>query len=191
CRGPARVAGYRRADMLTSWALTPVRTCRLRARISVWLWLLLRAPALMLVWTFRLGTRTRASLWLGCRAPALTPVWTFRLGTRASLWLPLYGQSPALTVVFTCMKRSPLWQRTRQRRAGHATADPLAGMGRGAGVPSRQRSSSTMSIPTAPKIGKKKSGRRQIVRRDAPVGPQGRDPVQCRQNSATLKTACK
>src|SRR5262245_40283287 len=89
--------------------------------------------------------------------PALMLVWTLRppARTSASLWLLLGGQSPALTAVFTCMKRSPLWQSTRQRRAGHATAAPLAGMGRGGGVPSRPRPSSNLLIPTASKIGKK------------------------------------
>src|SRR5262245_15009407 len=93
--------------------------------------------------------------------PALTLVWVFRLGPRpgASLWLLLSGCSPALTVVFTCMKRSPLLQRTRQRRAGHATAAPPAGMGLGGACLHAAARPLTMSIPTAPGIGQKNQGR--------------------------------
>jgi hypothetical protein len=46
-------------------------------------------------------------------------------------------------------------QRTRQRRAGHATAATLDGLGLGAGVKAHQRISSNLSIATAPGIGKK------------------------------------
>jgi hypothetical protein len=59
---------------------------------------------------------------------------------------------PALTLVLTRMRRTPVAE-IRQRRAGHATAATLDGMGLGAGVPSRHRPSSTLFIAIAAEIG--------------------------------------